>query len=93
MTNQTERVDVRNQRNKHGVKWQCDSYRTINGEHYIAWMSYPAVDRIMAYRAAGIRCRRFGEELYIHHADKDAATAIDRANPERTAVARVGEAK
>ena len=30
-----------------------------------------------AYRAAGVRCRRVGVELFIHHADEEAAKAVD----------------
>ena len=69
---------MRNQRNKDGVKDQIDCYRTINGELYIAWMSFPSDDLIKSYRSSGLRCRRFGNELYLHADDKDAASELER---------------
>lgn len=62
---------------KDGYKLASDLYRTINGAPYIAWMSFPSVDRIAAYRARGIRCRRFGDELFIAESDQDAARVVD----------------
>ena len=63
--------------NAFGVKWQCDCYRTIRGERYIAWMSYPPEKLIHTYRLAGVKCRRFKDEIYIREKDTDIATAID----------------
>lgn len=54
---------------------QC--YRTVNGAHYVAWLSCPSADRIAAYRAAGARVRRFGDELYVHHMDDDICERVD----------------
>lgn len=68
---------VSNRRNAHGVKDQIDCYRTIAGERYISWMSYPSDACITEYREAGIRCRRFGVELYVHEADTRYAKAVD----------------
>lgn len=52
-------------------------YRTIKGHEYQAWLCFPSEDRIAAYREAGIRCRRFGDELYVHVADTEEVAAID----------------
>lgn len=60
-----------------GVAYSCDCYRTIKGERYIAWLSAPSDDRIKAYRDAGIRCRRFGEELFVRELDKTSAEQLD----------------
>ena len=64
-------------RNSAGVNDATDCYRTINGQRYIAWTSFPSADRIAAYRAAGGRCRRFGEELFVHLLDEDDAKTVD----------------
>jgi len=64
-------------RNRYGCNDAFECYRTFNGEKYPAWMSFPSSDRIRAYRAAGIRCRRLGDELFVHFADRDRAAAID----------------
>lgn len=64
-------------RNRYGVKDAVDSYRTINGARYEAWLYFPSVARIKAYRAAGIRCRRQGEELFVHQMDVDEARKLD----------------
>lgn len=68
-----------NRRNSHGVKASCDCYRTIKGHEYQAWMSCPSTDRIAAYRAAGVRVRRFGEELFVHVWDTEEAGKVDAA--------------
>lgn len=72
-------------RNRHGLNDAADCYRTFGGEKYPAWMSYPSADRVRAYRAAGVRCRRQGAELFVHWDDQDAAAEVDaqqeRANP------------
>ena len=65
-------------RNQHGVKESINCYRTIGGYRYDAWLSAPSKDRIAAYREAGIRCRRFGEELFVHQLDTDMAAQVDR---------------
>lgn len=64
-------------RNRNGVKDAFDCFRTINGVKYVAWMSFPTKERIKSYRAAGIRCRRFGEELFVHPMDEENAKRID----------------
>lgn len=71
-------MSIRNARNKFGMKDQIDSYRTIAGERFVAWMSYPSDARIAAYRSEAVRCRRFGVELYVHELDQRLASAIDR---------------
>lgn len=69
---------TRNTRNAHGVKESSDCYRTFSDGRYDCWMSCPSDERIAAYRAAGIRCKRRGEELFVHQMDTDMATKIDR---------------
>lgn len=66
-----------NRRQANGYKHFSDCYRTINGAHYLDHISFPSNDRVKAYRAAGVRCRRFGDELYVHCADKDDAGKVD----------------
>lgn len=68
---------MKNYRNAHGVKDSADCWRTIGGYRYDAWMSCPSEDRIASYRKAGVRCRRFGEELFVHQLDTDMARAVD----------------
>lgn len=34
--------------------------------------------RIAAYRAAGVRCRRFGDDVYVREVDSAKAIDIDR---------------
>lgn len=70
-------LEKSDKRNPFGVKNCADMYRTFNGEHYGQWMSFPSVARVKAYRAAGVRCRRIGEELYVHHMDEDDASKVD----------------
>lgn len=68
--------------NRSGVKDASDMWRTINGEHYIQWMSFPTDERVKGYRAAGVKCRRIGAELFVRQADKDKARAYDAEHPE-----------
>lgn len=70
-------------RNKYGINDAADCHRTFNGELYPAWMSYPSDDRISEYRKAGIRCRRLGAELFVHHDDREKAAEIDAKNDTR----------
>lgn len=67
-----------NRRNQHGVKHMSDTWRTIGGQHYMHWSLVPDDDRVKLYRAAGVRCRRFGVDIFIHHEDQAAATAVDK---------------
>lgn len=67
-----------NRRNANGVKNSADLYRTFNGEHYIAWISFPSQERIDAYRCAGVKCRLRGEELFVRKADILDASAVDQ---------------
>lgn len=64
-------------RNRYGVNDASDCYRTIDGRLYVAWTSFPSPERIAAYRKAGLRCRRFGEELFIYENDQKSAEEID----------------
>lgn len=70
-------------RNRYGVNDAFDCYRTFNGEKYPAWMSFPSSDRVMAYRTAGVRCRRLGDELFVHWADRQLAAEIDAKQEQR----------
>jgi len=64
-------------RNPHGVNDAIDCYRTFGGERYPAWMSFPSAEHIAAYRAAGVRCRKIGEELFVHEDDINLAGRVD----------------
>lgn len=64
-------------RNRDGVNDAADCYRTIGGDRYVAWMSFPSITRIAAYRAAGVRVRRFGEELFVREIDSMEAAQVD----------------
>lgn len=70
-------IEKSNHRNAHGVKESCDQYRTIKGAHHIAWSVNPSADRVVAYRAAGVRCALRGDDLYVHHMDTDDAARVD----------------
>lgn len=63
-----------------GIKLSSDRYRHFNGELFIAWLIYPSTERVSTYRAAGVRCRRIKEDLYINEDDKDLALQIDKAH-------------
>lgn len=76
---ESENSGVVNRRNQYGVKSQDDCYRTVNGERYIAWMSYPAHERNKGYRKFGVRCRMFNGELYINAADQHKALEVHDA--------------
>lgn len=67
-----------NTRNQHGVKYGSDCYRTFGGARFDCWMSFPSQERIAAYRKASIRCRRLGDELFVHVLDIETATKLDR---------------
>lgn len=60
-----------------GVAYSSDCYRTFDGERYEAWTSCATADVIAAYRRAGVRCRRLGEELFVHVDDKERAAQFD----------------
>ena len=64
-------------RNALGLKESVNCYRTFGGYRYDCWLSCPSEGRIAAYRAAGIRCKRIGEELYVHQLDTDMAATLD----------------
>lgn len=69
-------IEKTNKRNENGVKSSCDLFRTFNGAHFMSWgFALPGV--IEAYRAGGVRCRRIGFDIFIHHEDKDRAAEID----------------
>jgi hypothetical protein len=63
--------------NQNGVKDSANMWRTFDGEHYGHWAIYPSGERISAYRAAGIKCRRIKDELFVRQADEAKAVALD----------------
>jgi len=65
-------------RNQHGYKDTADCIRHFNGEEYVGWMAAISPDRIAAYRAAEIRCRKVGADLFVHHMDLNVARDVDR---------------
>ena len=77
MTDKLEQIEKRTRLNRNGVKASSDMWRTIAGVSYVAWLSYPSPDLIAAYRANGVRCRRLGQELFVHHMDRAFARSID----------------
>lgn len=64
-------------RNRYGVNYATDCYRTVDGKRYIAWLSFPSESRIKKYRSSGVACRRFGEELFIFEDHQELASEID----------------
>ena len=70
-------------RNRFGCNDAFDCYRTFNGEKYPAWMSFPSSDRVEAYRRAGVRCRRQGDELFVHFRDLKLAAEVDATQEQR----------
>lgn len=69
---------VNNKRNANGVKDSSETYRTFGGEHYACWTAgdIHRIDRA-AYKAAGIRSRKVGDDLFVHHEDRMRAAEID----------------
>lgn len=67
--------------NHFGVKNSANMWRTYGGEPYPHWAICPTPELIAAYRAAGVRCRRVGEELFVHEADQGAAAEVDKRFP------------
>lgn len=63
-------------RNPAGVKDSANLYRTFGGAHYVHWEIDPSADYIKALRAAGVRCRRVGCELFVHHEDQKKAEPV-----------------
>jgi hypothetical protein len=68
-----------NRRSNHGAAGSFDIalLRTINGNDYQWWLFCPSADRIAAYRSSGVRCRRFGDDLFVHVFDVEAAAKVD----------------
>lgn len=64
-------------RNRTGVKCSDRLWRTVRGVHYVQWRSCPTDDEIRRYRSCGVRCRRFGVELFVHQDDQDIARRVD----------------
>lgn len=60
------------------IKHQTDQYRTINRQRYICWFDggHDAGGEIKKLRAAGVRCRKFGDAVYIHPSDKNLAAQL-----------------
>jgi hypothetical protein len=70
-----------NRRRGDGVKLASDCYRTIKGQEFQAWMSFPSKDRVDNYRKSGVRCIVRGDELFVHIMDVDQARDFDRKFP------------
>lgn len=64
-------------RNNNGVNDTTACYRTIKGERYIGWTGGVSAARVAAYRAAGVRRRRLGDDLFVCHADEAKAKQVD----------------
>lgn len=64
-------------RNRQGVKDASDCWRTIKGRRYLAYMSFPSAEKINAMRRAGIRVRKFGDELFVLEDDKERAAEFE----------------
>jgi hypothetical protein len=70
-------------RNGFGVNDTTDRYRTVGGERFVGWGGCMSAARIAAYRAGGVRCRRFGDDVYVREADKAKAIDVDgRVGPD-----------
>jgi hypothetical protein len=54
--------------------------RTIRGQRYPAFDNWSTADDISRYRAAGVRCRKWRDVLYIHEADQAKALDIYEAS-------------
>lgn len=70
-------ADLVRKLNGNGVKDSANMWRTFGGEHYGHWAICPSAERIAAYRASGIKCRRIRDELFVREADESAAAALD----------------
>lgn len=62
-------LEKRNRRNDAGVKNSADLYRTFNGDHYPQYAIDASNEYVARLRAAGVRCRRLGQELFVHNGD------------------------
>ena len=70
-------IEKRTKLNANGVKDSANMWRTFGGEHYGHWAICPSAERIAAYRAAGLKCRRIKDELFLRHADEARAAELD----------------
>lgn len=69
--------------NHFGVKNSANMWRTIGG---IVWPHYAIVEgdgHAAEYRAAGVRARRFGAEIFVHPDDQAKAELVDRERSRR----------
>lgn len=64
-------------RNGSGSNDTTDCYRTVEGVKYVGWGARITVARLKAYRAAGVRCRRFADELYVCEDDSGKTIELD----------------
>lgn len=78
-----------NQRNERGYKDSPNCYRTFGGERFVCITAGDAFRySVEKLRAAGIRVRRIGEELFVHHADAERACMVCNERETQTAIAR-----
>lgn len=71
---------ITDHRNHAGVKDSANMYRTFGGAHYAHWAIEPPERYVKRLRAAGIRCRRVGEEFFVHLDDAIRARAVPGEN-------------
>jgi hypothetical protein len=64
-------------KNQNGFKDSSEMFRTVKGQRFVQWAIWASDERVAAYRAAGLRVRRFVGELFIHTDDQKAAAEID----------------
>lgn len=64
--------------NHAGVKNSANMWRTFGGELYPHYAIEPTEEQIAAYRAAGVKCRRVGVELFVREADQALAAQVDQ---------------
>jgi 2-keto-3-deoxy-6-phosphogluconate aldolase len=64
-------------RNGFGFNDTTECFRTFGGEKFIGWGGGISKARIAAYRAAGVRCRRLGDDVYVREADSAKAVDVD----------------
>lgn len=74
--------------NHYGVKNSSDMWRTINGVLWPHFAIEEAPDHASYLRKAGVRVRRFGEEIFVHPDDIPAACEAD---DQRRAAARAAK--
>jgi len=65
--------------NQNGVKDSCGMWRTVDGVKWPHWTTEYRPGLVAYYRRAGVRCKRFGVEIFVHPDDQAAARLVDDA--------------